>query len=75
MPETIYCRHCEEPVSEIVDPWGGRHGWIHNPDDGIDAHVYCECHCFDCDPKNGYAQETTCIDGEMAEPTLVGEGA
>ena len=62
------CRHCGEAISEITY-CGKSFGWIHHSEDGPDAYVLCDCHCFECDSKYGYAHETSCCDGEGAEPS------
>jgi hypothetical protein len=28
MPE-VKCKHCGKTIAEILDPWGGAHGWHH----------------------------------------------
>lgn len=36
------CRHCGKPIGQITDPWGGKHGWLHNYEDGPDAYTFCK---------------------------------
>jgi hypothetical protein len=42
-----FCLHCDEPIGQIVDPWGHtshnghEYGWMHHMDDGPDAYHYC----------------------------------
>jgi hypothetical protein len=56
------CKHCREEIGFVGDRW------LHRAEDGPDAKLYCECHCFDCDPREGYPDEHECCDGEVAEP-------
>src|SRR5437016_3104143 len=68
------CRHCGEAIGEWTDPWGGHAEWMHQPDDGPDAHVRCRCKCSGCsgdtyEPIGGWqGAADPCIDGEEAEP-------
>lgn len=62
------CKHCGEEIGEWTDPWGGHPDWMHQPDDGPDAHKLCDCHCAECDPGGGYTDGRECVDGEEAEP-------
>jgi hypothetical protein len=62
----IRCKHCGEPISQVIDPWGGRHGWRHLLDEGDEAYENCRCTCSDCDPHDG--DIVPCCDGEGAEP-------
>ena len=40
--EPFVCKHCGEPIGEITDPWGGKHGWTHHYEDGPDAYTFCK---------------------------------
>jgi len=38
---TVNRKHCGVPVGEVIDHWGGKHGWIHRLEDGPDAYIFC----------------------------------
>jgi len=64
MSNILLCVHCGEPVGEVTDSWGGKHGWIHHPDEGDSAYSFCKCQCAAYIPDN-----PLCCDGEEAEPS------
>jgi len=62
------CRFCNEPIGEIVDSWGGKHGFTHRLEDGPDAYTFCKCHCLHCVPEGAFVRHAECCDGKDAEP-------
>ena len=64
----ITCKHCDVPIGQIVDPWGGKHEWTHRLEDGPDHYVPCLCKCWHCVGIDGVVLHSECIDGEVAEP-------
>jgi hypothetical protein len=54
----VTCRHCGIQIGEQAHS-GKSYGFIHKPEDGPDAYVWCKCQ-HDSAP---------CCCGEQAEPT------
>lgn len=69
----MICAHCRVEIGELVDPQGGKHGWMHRLNDGPAAYTYCNCRCKDCFDLGFFpakvAQDYPCCDGEQAEPS------
>jgi hypothetical protein len=59
--KTATCIWCGEGINKTDATW--RHNEA--------ARIFCECHCAECDPENGYADGRDCIDGEPATPALL----
>jgi len=70
------CQHCGVSIGQVVDPWGGKHGWTHCIDDGPDAYVYCGddfgteaepyhgevCCCYYCGSSQEHCEGPICCE-------------
>jgi hypothetical protein len=63
--KTAICQWCGEEITLTFETW--RH--TKREDEAL-GRIFCECHCADCDPRNGFTDGRECIDGEPADPDL-----
>ena len=62
MSKTATCLWCGEEIEKIGDTWR------HTGTSDTYRHVFCYCHCVECDPDLGCTANRICIDGEAAVP-------